>query len=168
MVAAIARQSGCGFPLELREKLPVSQLWEASSITSVYVDNVAVIGATFEGVQHRIQQIEDDFKAAGLPVVLTYDEPVRVFETVGVIVDFKNKKVSNRPRRLWRVYLAGKALIRRRKVLVHSVEVWLGHATSIFRLAPHFLAIFDKVYRFIQVHRGEKLALWGQSDPKSS
>ena len=161
VVAAIARQSGCGFPLELREKLPVSQLWEASSITSVYVDNVAVIGATFEGVQHRIQQIEDDFKAAGLPVVLTYDEPVRVFETVGVIVDFKNKKVSNRPRRLWRVYLAGKALIRRRKVLVHSVEVWLGHATSIFRLAPHFLAIFDKVYRFIQVHRGEKLALWG-------
>lgn len=95
------------------------------------MDNVAVIGPTFDGVNQRIQQIEKDFKDAGLPVVLTYDEPVRVFETVGVIVNFNTKRVSNKPRRLWRV--------------------WLGHATSIFRLAPHFLAIFDKIYRFIQV-----------------
>ena len=30
--------------LEMREKLPVPQLWEAPSITSTYVDTVAIVG----------------------------------------------------------------------------------------------------------------------------
>ena len=40
------------------------------------------------------------------------------------------------------------------------MEVWLGHATSIFRLAPHFLSIFDKIYLFVQTCRDKKVALW--------
>ena len=125
-------------------RLPVSQLWEAPTITSVYVDNVAVIGANESDVQARISAIEmKDFINLGIPVVSTYDDkPVRIFETVGIVLDFDRRVVSNISRRVWRVHLAGKALCHRRKVLGHAVEVWLGHATSIFRLGPPFLSIF--------------------------
>ncbi len=160
VVASITKRSQRCFPLELREKMPVGQLWEAPTITSVYVDNVAVIGAREKDVQDRISAIEGDFTKLGIPVVLTYEKPVKVFETVGIVLDFEHKVVSNKSRRVWRVHLAGRALCRRRKVWGHAVEVWLGHATSIFRLAPHFLAIFDKIYRFVQTCRDMKVPLW--------
>ena len=113
MVASITKKSQPSFPLELREKMPVSQLWEAPTITSVYVDNVAVIGANESDVQARISAIEKDFINLGIPVVLTYDKPVRIFETVGIVLDFDRRVVSNKSRRVWRVHLAGKALRRR-------------------------------------------------------
>lgn len=55
-------------------------------------------------------------EATDIHVVWTYDEPQRVFETVGFVVDFNNKVVRNKPRRLWRTYLAGMEICRRTKI----------------------------------------------------
>ena len=160
VVASIGRQSCLDRPLEMRERLPTPQLWEGDTILSTYVDNVAIIGATKQAVQQRIEQVTRDFEKLDIPVVLTYDEPVRQFETVGICLDFAKRRITNKPRRVWRVHLAGLELCRRRKVLGSSVEVWLGHVTSLFRLAPHLLSVFDKIYRFVMVCREHKVALW--------
>eukprot|EP00438_Fugacium_kawagutii_P017101 Skav204591 [mRNA] locus=scaffold672:132020:137458:- [translate_table: standard] len=96
----------------------------------------------------------------GIPVNWTYPEPMRRFETVGIIVDFENKKVFNKPLRLWKVYLASRALLRRGRVRGEMVEVWLGHVTALFRLAPHFLSIFSHIYRFCEIARGRRVWFW--------
>eukprot|EP00434_Breviolum_minutum_P013777 symbB.v1.2.012153.t1/scaffold793.1/size162056/2 len=68
-VAAIARLSSPGPGLEIREKLRVPQIWEGKTLTSTYVDNVAVFGANREEVQDRIDQLNASFKQCGIPVV---------------------------------------------------------------------------------------------------
>ena len=36
----------------------------------------------------------------------------------------------------------------------------MGHATSLFRLRPCLLSVFDKIYRFIELGRGKRFPLW--------
>ena len=75
-------------------------------------------------------------------------------------ISFSEKTVENKADRLWRVHLAGKELARRPKVRGEVAEVWLGHITSLFRITPHLLSVFDKLYRFVEEGRGRRIALW--------
>ena len=159
-ISHIARMSQPERPFEFREKLPVPQLWSAPSLVSTYVDNIAVIGAHKQDVVDRSLELSRAFEQLDIPVVWTYEEPVRVIETVGIVVDFESKKVRNKQRRLWRVFQASQALSRRCKVRGELVEAWLGHITSLFRLAPHLLSVFNHIYRFVQMARGKRVSLW--------
>ena len=159
-VAYIARMTQPERPLEFREKSPTPQLWECDSIVSTYVDNVSVVGATREAVEDRVAKLDAVFSQHDIPVVWTYPTPQRVFETIGLIVDFDKKVVRNKPKRLWKVHLAGLEICKRSKIRAEVVEVWLGHATSIFRLAPHFLSIFFDIYRFVRINTGKRVSLW--------
>ena len=159
-IAYLARMTQPEHPLEFREKSPTPQLWECDSIVSTYVDNVSVVGATADGVMNRVACLEEVFRKHEIPVVWSYDSPQRVFETIGLIVDFEKKVIRNKPKRIWKVHLAGKAICRRAKLRTEIVEVWLGHATSLFRLAPHFLSIFFDIYRFVRVNSGKRVQLW--------
>ena len=159
-IAHLVREASLGPPLEMRERLPVPQLWEAPTVDSTYVDNVALIGARKQDVTERSVLINKVFEEKEIPIVWSYEEPVQVLETVGCIVDFEKKILRHKPHRLWRVHLAGLELARRSKVRRHSAEVWLGHATSLFRLAPFLLSIFDKIYRFIRVFGESRVPLW--------
>eukprot|EP00438_Fugacium_kawagutii_P021755 Skav204650 [mRNA] locus=scaffold949:25213:31861:+ [translate_table: standard] len=158
-VAHIAASSDPQHSPEIREKLKVPQLWEAKTLSSVYVDNVAIFGAKYTDVEERIQSLSNAFEQKGIPVTWTYSQPVSEIETVGVIVDFKQKVVRNKPARLWKIYLAGRELCRRSK-LAETVEVWLGHATSAMRLCPCLLSIFNFIYRFVMVNRGKRVKMW--------
>lgn len=145
---------------EIREKLRVPQLWDGKTLSSVYVDNVAIFGAKYQDVADRIQTVSKAFEDLGIPVTWTYPHPVTEVETVGVIVDFKQKVVRNKPSRLWKVHLAGRELCRRSKVRAETVEVWLGHATSAMRMCPCLLSIFNFIYRFVMVNRGKRIKMW--------
>ena len=134
----------------MREKLPVPQLDEAPTITSTNVDNVAIVGRTKEDVARRITEIDPAFAQKGIPIVWTYEEPVQLLETVGCVIDFKNKVPRNKPHRIWRIHLAGVALARRSKVRARLVEVWLGHATSVMRLFPPLAHGPGRDYRGMQ------------------
>ena len=70
--------------------------------------------------------------------------------------------IRNKSSRIWRAHLAGLELARRSKVRVEYVEIWLGHATSLCRLRPCLLAVFDKIYRFteLELERGKRYPLW--------
>lgn len=159
-IAYIAKQTGPYRSLEFRDKLPAPQLWEGSSLISTYVDNVSVIGAHKQDVIDRCNALSKKFGELDIPVVWSYEEPQQISESVGVIIDFSAKTIRNKPRRLWRVYLAGIALCKRSKVRGECVEVWFGHATSIFRLAPHFLSCFRNIYKFADIARGKRSFLW--------
>lgn len=159
-VSYIANKSGPQPSLVVREKLRVPQLWEAPSITSTYVDNVSVFGAKFKDVKLRMEQIDQAFAEHEIPVVWTHSQPCRVVETVGVIVDFDHRVVRNKPSRLWKVFLAGREICRRSRIRSDIVEVWLGHATSVFRLFPPLLSVFTFIYRFVTVNRGKRVELW--------
>ena len=159
-VAAIANGSTINPPAEIREKMRVPQLWETETVTSTYVDNVAVFGAKQSDVALRIQQLSEAFAKHDIPVVWTYPEPTRCIETVGVILDFEKKVVRNKPNRLWKIFKAGHELCRRSKVRAEVVEVWLGHATSAMRLAPFLLSCFSLIYRFVRLYRGSRVKLW--------
>ena len=144
----------------LRERLPTPQLWDSRTISSTYMDNVAVIGARKEDVQQRVTELDKVFSEHGIPIVGSYDQPVRRLETVGCVVDFSTRALKQKPHRLWRVHLARLALARRSKVKTHVVEVWLGHATALMRMAPFLLSVFDKIYRLVRIGQCSRIPLW--------
>ena len=65
-----------------------------------------------------------------------------MFNSVSCDIDFKPGTLSITSKRLWRFYLASHEILRRVKVRGEHLRIWLGHATSLFRIAPFALAIF--------------------------
>lgn len=159
-VSFLARTCTPSASLEFRDKRPAPQLWHDSALVSTYVDNVAVVGATFKGVESRCSALSKRFSELDIPIEWTYDKPQTIFETVGVVVDFESKTIRNKPNRLWRIYHSAHAICKRSNIRPEIVEVWVGHATSVFRLAPHFLSVFFHIYRFTSSARGKRVWLW--------
>lgn len=159
-VSFLARTASPCVSLEFRDKRPAPQLWHSDALVSTYVDNVSVIGATKGAVEQRCKALSDRFLELDIPIEWTYDEPQTCFETVGVVIDFDQKMIRNKPQRLWRIYQSAQAICRRTKIRPEVVEIWVGHATSLFRMAPHFLSVFADVYRFIGTGRGKRIDLW--------
>eukprot|EP00435_Cladocopium_sp_Y103_P010201 s4329_g2.t1 len=159
-IASIVRESSKGPPLELRERLPVPVIEGPNTVSSTYVDNVTIFGEDFEQVAKRCEEVDRSFAQHGIPVVWTQPQPVQTLETVGCRLDLLAGTLSNKTSRIWRVHLAGLELVRRGRVQVSQVEVWLGHATSLFRLRPCLLSVFDKIYKFIELGRGKRFPLW--------
>lgn len=159
-IASIVRESSRGPPLELRERLPVPAVEGPNTISSTYVDNVTIFGEDFAEVSKRCEEVDRSFSKYGIPVVWTQPQPVQSLETVGCRLDLLAGTLCNKADRTWRVHLAGLELVRRGRVQVSQVEIWLGHATSLFRLRPCLLSVFDKIYRFIELGRGKRFPLW--------
>ena len=159
-VAHAVRRSAPSPLAELREKLPVSQLHDFSTVTSTYVDNVTILGDSYEKVKTRAASIQETFDSIGIPVVWTQSSPVQLLDSVGCSLDLLKGTISNKPSRVWRVYVGGLELAKRGRVQVKLIEIWLGHATTLFRLKPCLLSVFDKIYRFIDLGRNKRWPLW--------
>ena len=56
----------------------------------------------------------------------------------------------NKPSRVWRFAKATQALLRRRKLKGHTLQIWTGHYTALCGLTPWGLAALQHVYRFIE------------------
>ena len=144
---------------EVRDRLPPPDL-ASNVITGVYVDNISIVGTSVEAVSEACSKIRAQFEADRIPLTWSSPEPLPVFETIGVIFDFVKGVARNKPRRVWRAFLAGKELLRRRRVSGKHIEVWLGHMTSLFMLMPSGLSCFFHIYRFLQQHRFGRSELW--------
>ena len=159
-IAGIVQQSAPNPRAELRERLPCPQLEQFATVTSTYVDNVTVIGVDSVAVHTRCQILDEAFHKLDIPVVWSQPEPVERLETVGCVLDLAGKTLTNKSNRVWRAYLAGLELCSRSRVRVQHIEIWLGHMTSLFRLKPCLLSIFDKIYRFCQMDVQKRIPLW--------
>lgn len=144
---------------EIRDKAPLPSIVDGP-ITGVYVDNISIIGRTFEETKSAADKIAKHFDKALIPLTWTTPEPQSVFETVGIIIDFNTGDIRNKPKRVWRAFLAGQEILRRKKLPTKVLEVWLGHMTSIFMVTPCALSCFFHIYRYIQSNRDKRSTLW--------
>ena len=144
---------------EIRDKTPSPDIL-LGPVTGVYVDNISIIGRTKAEVKQAAEKIDGFFKTADIPISWTYEEPTDRFETVGVVMDFARGYVCNKPSRIWRTFLAGQELLRRKRVRGKLVEIWLGHITSLFMLSSHGLSAFFHIYRFVEQFRDGRGVLW--------
>ena len=143
---------------QVRDKSPVPLL-NGGPIIGVYVDNISIIGRTFDDTM-AAAKVQSFFEQANIPLTWTQQEPDTCFETVGLIIDFKSGTIRNKPKRLWKAFLAGRELLRRRRIPTKLLEFWLGHMTSIFMITPSALSCFFDIYRYIQLFRDKRAVLW--------
>lgn len=124
------------------------------------MDNISIIGRTFDGTVEAAQKVQSFFKQADIPLTWTQEKPSPCFETVGLEIDFHSGVIRNKSKRLWKAFLAGRELLRRRRIPTKLLEFWLGHMTSIFMVAPSALSCFFDIYRYIQLFRDRRAVLW--------
>lgn len=144
---------------EVRDQKPFPSFSE-QALTGVYVDNISIIGKTKDQVKSAASKIERAFAELNIPLTWSSDEPQDTFTTVGIVLDFRQRKVLVKPRRLWKVFLAGREILRRGRVSGSVLEKWLGHMTFIFMVAPAGLSTFFHIYRQVQQSRGRRVQLW--------
>ena len=144
---------------EVRDQKPFPSFSD-QALTGVYVDNISIIGRTKGQVTSAASKIEKAFADLNIPLTWSSDEPQDTFTTVGIVLDFRRRKVLVKPRRLWKVFLAGREILRRGRVNGNVLEKWLGHMTFIFMVAPAGLSAFFHIYRQVQQSRGRRVQLW--------
>ena len=66
----------------------------------------------------------------------------------------------NKPARVWRFAKATEALLRRRKLKGHALQIWTGHYTALCGLTPWGLSALQHVYRFIESAGDKRIAVW--------
>ena len=94
---------------EVRDQKPFPSFSE-QALTGVYVDNISIIGKTKDQVKSAASKIERAFAELNIPLTWSSDEPQDTFTTVGIVLDFRQRKVLVKPRRLWKVFLAGREI----------------------------------------------------------
>eukprot|EP00438_Fugacium_kawagutii_P022823 Skav218923 [mRNA] locus=scaffold2031:18320:23007:+ [translate_table: standard] len=144
---------------EIRDKAPPPSL-DDGPVTGVYVDNISIIARSKAEATEAARRVAEHFQKANIPLTWSTPEPVTCFETVGIILDFNHGTIRNKPKRLWKAFFAGRELLRRKRVPVKLVEIWLGHMTSLFMLTPAALSSFFHIYRFVQQHRHHRAVIW--------
>eukprot|EP00435_Cladocopium_sp_Y103_P021256 s872_g5.t1 len=144
---------------EVRDKTPAPDISQQPCV-GVYVDNIAIVGLELTDVKKTAQQVERFFTEANIPLTWSTQEPQRVFQTVGMVIDFEKQVIRNKPSRLWRAFLAGREILKHGRIAVKVLERWLGHMTAIFMIAPHGLSCFFHIYKFIAENRDRRAFLW--------
>ena len=145
---------------QIRDKAPVPSI-EDQPIIGVYVDNISIIGKTKQNTAEMALKVQNHFKDVNIPITWTEAEPKSCFETVGLLIDFNTGEIRNKPKRLWKAFLAGRELLRRRRIPTKLLEFWLGHMTSIFMTTPSSLSCFFNIYRYINTFRTRRAVIWG-------
>ena len=146
---------------EVRDRLPLPPPdLQNHVITGVYADNISIVGETKEGVCKTRDNIVESFGRLGIPLTWSSDEPTSVLTTVGVIFGFDKGIARNKPRRIWRAFLAGREILRRRRISVKIIETWLGHVASLFMLAPAGLSCYSTIYRLIHDSKTARVEVW--------
>ena len=111
-------------------------------------------------MKQRADALSGAFHKAGVPITWTQTEPVQQLESVGCLLDFEAKRLSNKPRRLWKFFFATVALLRRNKLGAKALQTWAGHYTSLCSHTPWGLSVLQHLYRFIEVSRDRRVKVW--------
>ena len=144
----------------IREKRVVPQLDEHRTLLGVYVDNITVLGRSEDDVNERCKSLDHAFAEAGIPITWSQSQAVTALESVGCWLDFNKGVIMNKPSRVWRFAKATQALLRRRKLKGHTLQIWTGHYTALCGLTPWGLAALQHVYRFIETAGEKRLHVW--------
>eukprot|EP00971_Amphidinium_carterae_P293225 5821580-Amphidinium_carterae.1 len=75
---------------------------------------------------------------------------VDVLEVLGVVLDCPRRILRHKSRRVWRLYLSGRALCRRRRCCGVDLQLWLGHIVHAFTLCRPALSVLQYVYLVVR------------------
>ena len=144
----------------LREKKVTPQLYEYRTILGVYVDNITVLGKNKLDVQERCKALDLAFREADIPITWSQDEPVTRLDSVGCHLDLEAGVLKNKSSRAWKFVRATEALLRRKKLSGHILQIWTGHFTSLCSVTPWGLSCLQRVYRFIELAGVGRKVVW--------
>ena len=81
-------------------------------------------------------------------------------EYLGTVIDGEQCIIRHKPERVWRVYLASKALLARTRLSGAVLQVWAGHVITIFGLMRPGMASLNVCYQFIEHAKDRRQAVW--------
>ncbi|CAK0813842.1 unnamed protein product, partial [Prorocentrum cordatum] len=142
----------------VRERAPAPALQVGQAVSGVYVDNFTTIARDRLGAEDSIERFRRAAAEAGIGAHVDGDVGV-VFESLGVVFDGRQRCLRHLPRRVWRVYLATRALRRRRWVHENILEIWMGHVVNLFGLLRPGLSCFQQIYPCVANVRGRRVRL---------
>ncbi|CAK0791446.1 unnamed protein product [Prorocentrum cordatum] len=142
----------------VRERTPAPVLRAGQAVSGVYVDNFTTLAGDRETALDSVQRFRHAAEEAHIGTHVDSEVAV-VFESLGVVFDGKRRCLRHVPRRAWRVYLATRALRRRRWIHGNVMEIWLGHVVNLFSLSRPALACLQAVYPFVAAARGRRVRL---------
>ncbi|CAK0849661.1 unnamed protein product, partial [Prorocentrum cordatum] len=120
----------------------------ARPLAAVYVDNFTGVGGSAVDAEHGVRAFEERAAEAGLALHAA-DVAVEELESLGLVLCGTDRRVRQRPKRVWRFYFATKALLKRGHATGAELRVWAGHAVALLGLQPCLLSILQSVYHFI-------------------
>ena len=129
-------------------------------ITGAYADNISIVGSSSLAVQQARDSISTRFEKDDIYPSPDQRIAPRLFWKLPEWSWTSRKQARNKPRRLWRAFLADQAILRKRRVSIRALEIWLGHMTSLSVLQPAFLPCFFHTYWFIQRFWGRRAEVW--------
>ena len=161
-VVSYQSRLGSGLPSEqfIRDKCPVPSAAEAP-VVGVYVDNVNVIGKGALAVDSAMGAIADRFESLGIPFEVTDRAGSTKVETLGLEFDFSDGVVvRNKLSRAWKLWVATRGLLRRKRISGELMRVWLGHVNFFFQISRSCLSSLSACYRFSSTYLGKRGPVW--------
>lgn len=106
----------------MRERQPTPDVRPGVCITGTYVDNVQIIAGVEQDYRSRVAAVSDSVGEAKIPFGVS-DESEDL-ETLGLVYHFGERRLRHRPKRVWRLYQATHALMRRHRQSSKIMEIW--------------------------------------------
>lgn len=145
---------------EVVDRAPMPSLTPGRALSGTYVDNICMIGVSAKVVCERMAEIQADFDLDGVPLEWFATAPVKLLESLGVLLDLEGGTMRHKPRRVWKTVMAGRVMLRRRRLHPRVLLIWLGHAVDLLRLARPGLSAFDAFYRWIEKADDRRTIVW--------
>lgn len=154
---AVLNAAGVGRDRAVRERHPAPRFSSLQPVTCTYVDNVGLTEA--RGAESVFGAVVESFNKKGIQVHEVMEGLVE-WPHLGALFDGKRKVLKHKPERVWRVYLAGKATMRKKRLSGTLLRVWVGHAVHLFTLARPALTSLVVCYKFVTAADGTRLEVW--------
>lgn len=144
----------------VRDKHPPPQVQQGSPAIGVYVDNVVVIWGNQADSMTIMGKIADRFESLNIPFEVDQQQREQLVEVLGLEFSMgTDVLVSNKRRRIWRVWLAVSAVLRRKRVHGKFIQILPGHINHIFQLCRPALSALSACYRFVADHSHHRYPL---------
>ena len=145
----------------IRDRCPAPQVKPESPAVGIYVDNVHVFAAAVQEARDAMDKIQNHFSELGIPFETDHVAGKPSMDTLGLTFEFgKEVRVRARSDRVWKLWGATRALIRRRRISGDVLRVWLGHVNFHFQLSRPALSAISACYKFVADHVGHRHPMW--------
>lgn len=127
----------------------------------VCVDNVHTFGGQRGDTTQRMDRIAAHFKKLNIPFEVDYVAGHATLDTLGLTFDLSDGvRVRGRSDRVWRLWAASRAILRRRRVSGATLRKWLGHVNYHFLLCRPMLSVLSATYKFCIAHLHHRFPMW--------